>query len=85
MEDKKRKKDDKRKRETSQKVSMFTVTLAPFVFLQSRAQKLCDPCCKCLVGIWVYVELTSTLAIKTRPKLYATHQSVVGGHFVSVD
>lgn len=67
MEDKKRKKDDKRKRETSQKVSVFTVTRAPFVFLQSRAHKLCDPCCKCLAGIWVHVELTSTLAIKTRP------------------
>lgn len=32
MEDKKRKKDDKRKRETSQKVSVFTVTRAPFVY-----------------------------------------------------
>lgn len=53
MEDKKRKKDDKRKRETSQKVSVFTVTRAPFVLLQSRAPKLWDPCCKCLVGIWV--------------------------------
>lgn len=28
MEDKKRKKDDKRKREASQKVSMFTMTCA---------------------------------------------------------
>lgn len=28
MEDKKRKKDDKRKRDTSQKVSVFTVTCA---------------------------------------------------------
>lgn len=67
MEDKKRKKDDKRKRETSQKVSVSTVTRAPFVFLQSHAHKLCDTCCKCLVGIWVYVEL------------HTMHQSVVGG------
>lgn len=75
MEDKKRKKDDKRKRETSQKVSVFTV---------SRAHKLCDPCCKCLVGIWVYLELTSTWAVKTRPKLHDASERR-GGVTVSVE
>lgn len=83
MEDKKRKKDDKRKRETSQKVSVFTVTHTLFVFLQSQDHKLCDTCSKCLVGIRVCVELI--LALKTRPKLYAMHQSVVRGQFVSIE
>lgn len=73
MEDKKRKKDDKRKRETSQKVSMFPMTGA----LRHLTAATCSPAvqnkgvCEHLAEIWIHVRLISHFT-ETIRKIFST-------------